>query len=274
MNIALPFLNRARSHPHLAAITCSGHTLNYGQLAQRSHALASGMLQSLFLKRGQRVIVCMENRAAFFETLFACWIAGLCPVPVNAKLHPKEVRHIATDCQASALFCSEPLLSGLQAAWVDAQEDMAWVCADGSAYLDLLRHAATPCAVMQANEVAWIFYTSGTTGVPKGAMLSHHNLLLMCQQYGADIDCVQAGDTMLHVAPLSHGSGLYSLPHLFNGGHQVIESSFAPDLVFDVLQRYQRVSFFAAPTMLTRMLRSSTGLPHPAGNLHTIWIKD
>jgi acyl-CoA synthetase (AMP-forming)/AMP-acid ligase II len=144
------------------------------------------------------------------------------------------------------------------------------LCVDDDAYAALMRHAPADCAPMQADDIAWIFYTSGTTGVPKGAMLSHRNLLQMCLQYGADIDCVQAGDTHLHVAPLSHGSGLYSLPHLFNGGHQVIEKAFSPDLVFEALQRYPRVSFFAAPTMLTRMLRSSTGMAKPAGHLHTI----
>jgi len=212
----------------------------------------------------------MENRAAFFETLFACWIAGLCPVPVNAKLHPKEVRQIAGDCQASALFCSSALFNGLQNAVSDVPSAPALISVDDGAYLDLFNYESLSIAELNPNDIAWIFYTSGTTGVPKGAMLSHRNLLQMCLQYGADIDCVQAGDTHLHVAPLSHGSGLYSLPHLFNGGHQVIETAFTPDIVFEALQRYPRVSFFAAPTMLTRMLRASTGIANPAGHLHTI----
>ena len=270
MNIVQPFLNRARSHPQLSALSCQGRTLSYAELAFRSHALASGLLQNLSLKRTQRVMICMENRAAFFETLFACWIAGVCPVPVNAKLHPKEVRQIAGDCQASVLFCSAALHEGLQTVLNDMPNAPALLCVDDDAYAGLLRHAPAECAPMQAVDIAWIFYTSGTTGVPKGAMLSHRNLMQMCLQYGADIDCVQTGDTHLHVAPLSHGSGLYSLPHLFNGGHQVIETGFTPDIVFEALQRYPRVSFFAAPTMLTRMLRSSAGIANPAGHLHTI----
>ena len=270
MNIVQPFLNRARSHSQLSAISSHGKTLTYAELALRSHALATGLLQNLSIKRAQRVMICMENRAAFFETLFACWIAGLCPVPVNAKLHPKEVRQIAGDCQASVLFCSAALYEGLQMVLTDMPHAPLLLCVDDDAYAALLRHAPIDCAPMQADDIAWIFYTSGTTGVPKGAMLSHRNLLQMCLQYGADIDCVQAGDTHLHVAPLSHGSGLYSLPHLFNGGHQVIETAFTPDIVFEVLQRYPRVSFFAAPTMLTRMLRYSTGMANPAGHLHTI----
>ncbi len=270
MNIVQPFLNRARSHPHLSALSSRGQTWTYGQLALRSHALASGMLQRLSLKRAQRVMICMENRAEFFETLFACWIAGVCPVPVNAKLHPKEVRQIAGDCQASVLFCSAALHDGLRTVWADMQQAPLLLCVDDDAYAGLLTCAPAGCASMRADDIAWIFYTSGTTGVPKGAMLSHVNLLNMCLQYGADIDCVQAGDTHLHVAPLSHGSGLYSLPHLFNGGHQVIETSFSPDVVFEALQRHSHVSFFAAPTMLTRMLRSSTGIANATGHLHTI----
>lgn len=270
MNIAQPFLNRARSHSQLPAVTCSGHTMVYGELAQRCQALAGGMLSRLGLQSGQRVILCMENRRAFFETLFACWVAGVCPVPVNAKLHPKEVRHIAIDSGASALFCSESLYDGLQQALNDDLPGLHVVSVDDPAYAHMQMHAPIPAAAFHPDDIAWIFYTSGTTGVPKGAMLSHRNLLHMCLQYGADIDCVRAGDTHLHVAPLSHGSGLYSLPHLFNGGHQVIEPGFQPDGVFEALQRYTRVTFFAAPTMLTRMLRASHGLTDPARHLQTI----
>ncbi|MEN9590678.1 MAG: hypothetical protein RLZZ481_2464, partial [Pseudomonadota bacterium] len=108
-------------------------------------------------------------------------------------------------------------------------------------------------------------------GVPKGAMLSHRNLISMSLQYGADVDCVRRGQTMLHVAPLSHGAGLYALPHLFGGGHQVIEASFSTDLVFEALQQYPDVTLFAAPTMLSRMIRSAEGIKNPAGNLLTVF---
>jgi long-chain acyl-CoA synthetase len=247
MNIVQALLNRARSHSGLAALTANGHTVSYGELARRSQALAAGMRQALGLQLAQRVIICMENRAAFFETLFACWVAGVCPVPVNAKLHPKEVRHIAVDCQASALFCSSALQPGLLDVLSDLSPGPRLVSVDDGTYIDLLKYQPIDAASLQADDLAWIFYTSGTTGVPKGAMLSHLNLLNMCLQYGADIDCVQAGDTHLHVAPLSHGSGLYSLPHMFNGGHQVIEAAFNPEVVFDALQRYPRVSLRHRP---------------------------
>ena len=270
MNIVHAFLNRARSHPQLAAVTCSGHTLSFAELAARSHALAAFMVQDLRLTPGSRVVICMENRAAFFETLFASWIAGLCAVPVNAKLHPKEVRQIAGDCATALVFTSDYLLQGLQPVLADLAQPAPLVSVDDDAYQAMLRHAPVACMDMQPDDLAWLFYTSGTTGVPKGAMLTHRNLLGMSLHYGADIDYVMAGDTMLHLAPLSHGAGQYSLPHIFNGGHQVIEKTFSPELLLDGLQRYPRVSLFAAPTMITRALRAAEGLSHAGGNLQTL----
>jgi acyl-CoA synthetase (AMP-forming)/AMP-acid ligase II len=161
-------------------------------------------------------------------------------------------------------------LAGLQPVLSDLPQAAPLVSVDDDAYHAMLRHAPVPCKDMQPDDVAWLFYTSGTTGVPKGAMLSHRNLLSMSLHYGADIDYVMAGDTMLHLAPLSHGAGQYSLPHIFNGGHQVIEKSFTPELLLDGLQRYPRVSLFAAPTMVTRAVRSAEGLSNASGNLQTL----
>jgi acyl-CoA synthetase (AMP-forming)/AMP-acid ligase II len=271
MNIAKSFLSRALSHPELKALTCGKQTLTYGQLAQRVHGLAGGLLNTLHLAPGSRVILCMENRNAFIEVLFATWTAGLCAVPVNAKLHPREVKPIALDSGAAVIFTSASLYAGLDEALADLPGQRQIILVDDDAYEGYVRSKPVPCASLLPDDLAWIFYTSGTTGVPKGAMLSHRNLISMSLQYGADVDCVRPGQTMLHVAPLSHGAGLYALPHLFGGGHQVIEESFSTDLVFEALQQYPDVTLFAAPTMLSRMIRSAEGIKNPAGNLLTVF---
>jgi acyl-CoA synthetase (AMP-forming)/AMP-acid ligase II len=102
---------------------------------------------------------------------------------------------------------------------------------------------------------AWLFYTSGTTGRPKGATLTHRNLLMASLSYFADIDPIAATDSVLHAAPLSHGAGLYGLPHVAKGAVSVIPASGAldgPELV-ELLGRWPGMSFFAAPIMVKRL---------------------
>src|SRR5204862_1484652 len=118
---------------------------------------------------------------------------------------------------------------------------------------------------------AWLFYTSGTTGRPKGAVLSHRNLLFMSQCYYADIDLVDARDTHLLAAPVSHGAGLYALPFVLKGAHQLVLPHFDVAAILDVLARHERVSLFAAPTMLTRLAHAPEVLGADLANLKTIY---
>ena len=270
MNIAQPFLARSRSHPELQAISHAGKTLSYGALAQRAGGLAGGLRLQLGLREHDRVVIYLENRPEFFELLLASWIAGLCAVPVNAKLHPREVAHIVADCGASVVFTSASLRACFPDHWNVLSGAHALIEVDDDAYARCVRSAALPCADTAPTDLAWLFYTSGTTGVPKGAMLTHRNLMMASLAYCADVEQILPGQTMLHVAALSHGSGLYALPHLFGGGHQVIAPGFSTDLVFDALQRHPAVSMFAAPTMLSRLVRAAEGAPNPTGQLKTI----
>lgn len=269
MNIAAPLLNKARSHPDLLAVTDAQGTLTFGQFTHRIQCLAAGMVKSFALQKNDRVILYMENRREFLEVLFACWVAGVVAVPTNAKLHPKEVRVIAADSGAKVLMTSEGQFDGLPEALSDLHEMPRIVLVESDEFARCMHAQPLTCQTVSPTDLAWIFYTSGTTGVPKGAMLSHRNLLVMSLQYAADIDQILPGETMFHCAPLSHGSGLYSLPHLFGGGHQVIEPGFHTDSVFKVLKQYRQVSLFAAPTMLTRLIHASNGIKDPAGNLRT-----
>lgn len=270
MNIALSLLSRARSHPELLAVTDSSGSLTYKQLSQNAGQVAAGFIQMLDLHKGDRVVLFMENRREYLEALFACWIAGLVAVPINSKLHPKEVNVITAGSGAKAILTSSTLFESLALVMGEVLDKPVLLSVDTDLYQKLLKCDLMQCEACDSNDLAWIFYTSGTTGAPKGAMLSHRNLMNMALQYYADIDFIKPGETMIHVAPLSHASGLYALPHLFGGGHQVIESNFDTSLVFDCLSRYQSVTLFAAPTMLSRLVHASKSVANPRGNVKTV----
>ncbi|MFN5511441.1 MAG: class I adenylate-forming enzyme family protein [Burkholderiales bacterium] len=265
MNIAHFLLNRARAQPEAPALSFSNQTLSYAELAQAGLELGRGLREGLGLKSAARIVICMENCSAFVELLFGCWIAGLCAVPVNAKLHPREVAHIAADCGARAVFTSPALAPGLLAELQTLEATPQAVVTDSAAWAALRAHGAMACTTGSPEDLAWIFYTSGTTGKPKGAMLSHRNLTFMSLAYHADIDRIEPGHVLLHAAPLSHGSGLYGLPHLFAGGHQIVLPGFDASEVLQALHDHQNVSMFAAPTMVTRLLQAAGAQPDVPG---------
>jgi long-chain acyl-CoA synthetase len=270
MNIAQGLLNRARIAPDAPALSDAGGSLDFGQLADRATRIAASLRGTLGLNPGDRVMLLMENRREFIEALFACWVAGLCAVPVNAKLHGREVAHIASDCDALALFTSEAMLEAIGEHTHLAADTPLRMVAGTPSYESLVDAAPTACAAVDPADPAWLFYTSGTTGTPKGATLSHRNLLTMVLAYYADIEAVSPGRTMLHAAPLSHGAGMYALPHLLGGGHQMVVAGFDAYRILDAFERHPSVSMFAAPTMLNRLVRSAHGATKALRSLRTI----
>jgi long-chain acyl-CoA synthetase len=256
-NLARFLQDRIRRQPDAAALYHDGDLRSYGHFGERIARLAAGLRGGLGLCAGDRVLLWMENRPEFLELLFACWHAGLVAVPANARLHPREIAHIAADSGAHCAFTSASLEPGLSQA-LGASDAPAPQClvVGSRSWSRLADEAPIDCVEVRAEDAAWLFYTSGTTGRPKGATLTHRNLTFMSMAYLADIEHVAPGDTMLHAAPLSHGSGLYALPHLLGGGLQVVQHGFEPEAVLQALERWPRVSMFAAPTMVTRMLPS------------------
>ena len=204
------------------------------------------------MRPGDRVLIWMRNRPELVEALIAGFKAGLTVVPVNLRLHPSEVAYILVDCQAGGFLYDETL----------AAEAATASQAAGS----LIRFAAdrlpdaTPEGTLpdaKPEDSAWLFYTSGTTGKPKGATLTHRNLVAMAMNCLADVYSFQPEDVLLHAAPLTHGSGLYMLPALARGACNVIShhASFDPSGIFELIER-RRVTVipFLAPTMIVRLI--------------------
>src|SRR4030095_10123550 len=200
-----------------------------------------------------------RNVPEYIEAMFGCWWAGLVAVPVNAKLHPRELAFILEDSGARFAFVDAAWQSAIGNA-TDRTAALERVVELGSAeYAALcLAQPRNQPATGIAADPAWLFYTSGTTGRPKGVVITHGNLRAMSECFLAGVERVATGEALLHPAPLSHGSGLYVLPHVFGGAINVVPESggFDPTEIVALIEVYDRSSFFAAPTMVKRLVDS------------------
>jgi len=259
MNIAHLLNNTAQRYGTRPAVALHDRVLlSYRELAQRTRRIAAA-LRARGLAPGDRVGLAMGNYPEYFEILFGCWQAGLIAVPMNPRLHPSEFAWILGHSGARLCFVGPELAGELAAYQHDCPTLQRLIAIDAPEYHAIAEYpAGLDCAEVDAAAPAWLFYTSGTTGRPKGAMLSHRNLLAMTLAYFADLDRPGPQDAMLHLAPLSHGSGLYMLPHIARGACQVIPESdhFDPEEVWTLLREYPGLSFFAAPVMLRRLCTS------------------
>jgi long-chain acyl-CoA synthetase len=249
MNLAL-WLQRAAQR--FGERTAIGHGqqpwCSYAVFALRAATLAS-WLQAHGVRPGDRVGLFLPNRPEYLVALWGVWWAGAAAVPINAKLHPREVAWILEH-------------SGAALAWCDAasRDDLAALAPEVSLLTALpALQGVQPLRepVERADlDPAWLFYTSGTTGRPKGVVLGARQLREASLGYLSEVQGVAPGDVMLHPAPLSHGGGLYHLPYVMHGGVNVVPASgsFDPREIVALAAHWRNASFFAAPTMVRRLV--------------------
>ncbi len=273
MNLAQFLVKSARTHADRPALARGTKIVaRYGEMAARVAGLAGGLRGGLGLRPGDRVALAMKNDPEFMVALFACWHAGLAAVPMNAKLHRREFEFILANSGARACIATPDMVEtvgGLEAEVAGLERILSIAEPD---YAALAEGPAAACADVAPDDPAWIFYTSGTTGRPKGATLTHRNLVSMTMNYFVDVDTIGPEDCVIHAAPMSHGSGCYGLPHVARAACQVVPDSggFDPAEVIDLLQTWRGATFFFAPTMIVRLLASPALVGADTSGLKTI----
>jgi acyl-CoA synthetase (AMP-forming)/AMP-acid ligase II len=258
MNAGDLLTNTARSHPERAAWIWDGRTRTYGESNARADAVAHE-LTALGLQRGDRVALLMDNRPEVVEAMFGAWKAGMAAAPLNARFTPQEIEDHVADAGPRALIVGEELAEVIAALRhrLPSVEHVIQVGGDAGAgfrsWDDAMR-ATTPfeSVAVEPDELAWLAYTSGTTGQPKGAMLTHGVLVFEVLGMLADFFPLDAGHVGLHAAPLTHGSGHVALVFVTKGCSQVILSRHGFDVAgfLEQVERHRVNALFLVPTMV------------------------
>lgn len=263
---------RVRLAPERTAITFRGKSWTYAELDDRATRLAHG-LSELGVGPGDRVAVLSRNHPVYLEALFAAGLLGAAFVPLNVRLTAPEVAHCLRDSGVSVLVHEADVgevavaatreagtrrrvvldpATGDAAVEAPAAQDPA---ADDAAvdYEDVIAGAATERIDRRVthDDPCFVMYTSGTTGKPKGVVMTHGNIVFAVMNPVIDLD-LTGDEVALVCAPLFHTAALnfIALPTLLKGGTVHIEEGFDPERVLSVIER-ERVTFtFGVPTML------------------------
>ena len=260
MNLALWLDRIARAEPTRPALGRGRSVVaTYGELRERVAGVAGGLAR-LGLAPGDRVGIVAKNGPTYVEALYAIWAAGLAAVPINAKLHGAELGYVLEHSGSRLCFVTQEVEAAVASHAPSCLKHI--VPLGGAAYQALLASAPAPIIERRPDDLAWLFYTSGTTGRPKGAMLTHANLAAASFAYALEVDPIASGDPILHAAPMSHGSGLYIMAHVMMGGVNVVPESggFEPDEIATCFSHWRRMSMFGAPTMVKRLVASGADL--------------
>jgi long-chain acyl-CoA synthetase len=239
-------------------VCCGELTLTWKQVGERVRRLA-GALRALGLQRGDRVAMIGGNSPEFFDFYFAVPAAGAIAVPINMRLAAAEVADVLADCRARVLIV-EPqfveFVSGIRAGLADVAH---FLVAGGETSAGFRRVDSLPVLQGEQGEqgergsiddVAMLIYTGGTTGRPKGVMLTHHGLITNALQWAAATDLTRH-EGLLIAAPMFHASGTFNCILGTLLGYPIyILPRFDPVLFFDTVQRHRATNTAVVPTMI------------------------
>ncbi|MEV4314232.1 long-chain fatty acid--CoA ligase [Actinocrispum sp. NPDC049592] len=243
---------RARTAPDRVAMIFENHQTTYGEVAERTTRLAH-QLRAAGVEPGERVAYLGPNHPSFAETMFATHLLGGIFVPLNFRLAAPEIQYMLEDSGALILIyapsCADVAaeLSGVKTVALQTEYE-PWL-AEG---------ADTPIDIPVArDEVALILYTSGTTGRPKGAMLTHANQIWNSYNVLVAVD-VRADEVTLVAAPLFHVAalGMTLLPTFLKGGCSVITPTWDVDMCFDLIESRRITWIFGVTTMFASLSQS------------------
>ncbi|TDL83167.1 class I adenylate-forming enzyme family protein [Peribacillus frigoritolerans] len=247
---------------HKVAVKDRFRSFTYTQLGERAYKLVT-ILRNMGMKKGDRLAALMSNRIEHIELDLACAFGGFIKVPLNYRLHPKEHEYMLKQSGTKIVIGEDKLL--------DQIESGIRKISVGNQYEGLLAETEKVVITEQINEddVFAIMYTSGTTGKPKGVMLTHRNIISSAISLSMACE-ITWGDVIGHVAPLTHGSNFLSHASWIFGLTQIVYDKFDPEDFLEDIYKDKVSVIFLVPTIVNLLFQSSTFDPKKLQYVKTI----
>jgi len=243
-----------RFFPEHTATVCGEHKQTYAELQQRVDALAVG-LKNLGVEQGDRVGILLLNYHRYVETILACFEIGAVIVPLNTRLAAEEFCFIVNDAECKVMVVDELLTPVIDSVRSRLETVKGFIAPSRDGYLDyeeMVRpsSAKPDKAKPEENDVAGLFYTSGTTGIPKGVMLTNRNIWMNAMQSIIALD-IRPHEMNLHTAPMFHLADFpIVLTSVLSGGAQTFLKKFEPRAFMEIVQQEKVTAVLLVPTMI------------------------
>lgn len=271
MNLSHFLRQAARRHGEEIGFVWGERTWSWAELDRRVDAMVAALAER-GVRKGDRVLVQSKNCNQMFESMFACFRLGVVWVPTNFRQTPDEVAYLAQASGALAMICHGDFPD--HAAKVrESAPDIRLLISIGSSaigeeYDDLVERQmgqSAPSAAVEYDDPCWFFFTSGTTGRPKAAILTHGQMAFVITNHLCDLmPGTTNADASLVVAPLSHGAGVHQLVQVARAAKTVLLSSerFDIDEAWTLVERWRITNMFTVPTIVKLLTE------HPSIDAH------
>ena len=276
VNLAHALSQTARRYPSGTAVVHGGTRWSWAELDAHVSGLATELARR-GVGPGTTVLIDSPNHPEFIQAMYATWRVGATLAPTNARLHDDDVVVIARVCKPVVMIAHASTASH-----VDAVERMAgltggvlWIDGTGRDAIAEVEPADQPLAdaPVWADDHAWYFFTSGTSGPPKAAILTHDQLGFVVTNHLCDLmPSTDESHVSLVVAPLSHGAGVHLLPQVSRGATTVLPVSPSLDAeeVWSLVERERVTNMFTVPTILKVLIDSPAVGTHDHASLRYV----
>ncbi|SDE77186.1 acyl-CoA synthetase [Limimaricola pyoseonensis] len=277
MNLSHLLTGTARRHGGATGFVWGEQSWSWAEMEARAAGFAAALAAEFGVSRGDRVLVQSENCNQMFEAMFACWRLGAVWVPANFRQSPEEVAWLAKASGASGLICGAGFADHAAACAGTVGFTVAIGAAEFAEDYEALvaRHmgaAPAPVAV-ERDDPAWFFFTSGTTGRPKAAVLTHGQLAFVVTNHLCDLmPGTTEDDASLVVAPLSHGAGIHQLAQVARGAKTILPAGtkFDPAEIWRLVERWRVTNAFTVPTIVKMLVEHEAVHAHDLSSLRYV----